>query len=112
MCVANRETRGEYSCYSQLLFPFDLQTGTKVFSGGCDHKGMCWDLNTGQSFQVAQVREELESSYPLSKTLNSLLLFLLQHDAPIKIVKWVNNPASSMLCTGSWDKTLRVRLHT
>jgi len=28
----------------------------KVFSGGCDHKAMCWDLNTGQSMQVAQVR--------------------------------------------------------
>ena len=42
------------------------------------------DLATGQSQQVAQ------------------------HDAPIKVVKWVETPQGGILATGSWDKTIKV----
>lgn len=44
-----------------------------------------FDLSTGQSSQVAQ------------------------HDAPVKVVKWVD-AQSGILATGSWDKTVKVRL--
>lgn len=46
------------------------------------------DITTGQSQQVAQ------------------------HDAPIKVVKWVETPQGSILATGSWDKTLKVRIYS
>ncbi|PSR88998.1 hypothetical protein PHLCEN_2v4960 [Hermanssonia centrifuga] len=63
---------------------WDNNDGTKVFSGGTDNAGRVFDLATGQSQQVAQ------------------------HDAPIKVVKWIEIPgAGSILVTGSWDKTLK-----
>jgi mRNA export factor len=31
-----------------------------------------------------------------------------QHDAPIKVVKWVDTPQGPILVTGSWDKTVKV----
>lgn len=44
-----------------------------------------FDVTTGQSQQVAQ------------------------HEAPIKVVKWIDAPGSSgFLVTGSWDKTIKV----
>jgi len=42
-----------------------------------------FDITTGQTTQVAQ------------------------HDAPIKVVKWVDAQAG-ILATGSWDKTIKV----
>ncbi|KAJ7650571.1 WD40-repeat-containing domain protein [Roridomyces roridus] len=30
-----------------------------------------------------------------------------QHDAPIKVVKWVDTPQAGILATGSWDKTIK-----
>ena len=46
-----------------------------------------FDITTGQSQQVAQ------------------------HDAPIKCVKWIDAPGQGgFLATGSWDKTIKVRL--
>ncbi|CAG8449358.1 3487_t:CDS:2 [Ambispora gerdemannii] len=57
--------------------------GTKVFSGGADKAGRMFDTATGQAMQVAQ------------------------HDAPIKCIKWVDSGATSVLATGSWDKTLK-----
>ena len=45
-----------------------------------------FDISTGQSQQVAQ------------------------HDAPIKVVKWIESPQGGILATGSWDKTIKVRI--
>jgi len=57
--------------------------GNKVFSGGADNAGRMYDIATGQATQVAQ------------------------HDAPIKVVKWVDTPQAGILATGSWDKTIK-----
>lgn len=54
-------------------------------SGGADNAGRMFDVTTGQTSQVAQ------------------------HDAPIKVVKWVETPGMGILATGSWDKTIKVR---
>jgi mRNA export factor len=61
------------------------QDGTKVLSGGADNAARMYDVQTGQPQQVAQ------------------------HDAPIKVVKWVETPQGGILATGSWDKTIKVR---
>lgn len=37
---------------------------------------------------------------------------IAQHDAPIKAVKYVDTPQGPILVTGSWDKTVKVRLLT
>lgn len=55
-----------------------------MLSGGADNAGRMFDVTTGQSTQVAQ------------------------HDAPIKVVKWVDSPQGGILATGSWDKTIKV----
>jgi mRNA export factor len=47
-----------------------------------------FDIATGQATQVAQ------------------------HDAPIKVVKWVDTPQAGILATGSWDKTIKVHEYT
>ncbi|KAF8896566.1 WD40-repeat-containing domain protein [Infundibulicybe gibba] len=57
--------------------------GNKVFSGGADNTGRMFDITTGQPQQIAQ------------------------HDAPIKVVKWVDAPGAGILATGSWDKTVK-----
>ncbi|KAF8954147.1 WD40-repeat-containing domain protein [Flammula alnicola] len=57
--------------------------GTKIFSGGADNAGRMFDVTTGQTTQVAQ------------------------HDAPIKVVGWVDAPQAGILATGSWDKTIK-----
>jgi mRNA export factor len=46
-----------------------------------------YDLNTGQSIQVAA------------------------HDAPVKCVRWIDAPNGGILATGSWDKTVKVNFH-
>ena len=45
-----------------------------------------FDVTTGQPTQVAQ------------------------HEAPISVVGWVEAPGSGILATGSWDKTIKVRI--
>ncbi|KAI0288659.1 WD40-repeat-containing domain protein [Multifurca ochricompacta] len=55
----------------------------KVISGGGDNAARLYDIQTGQSQQVAQ------------------------HDAPVKVVKWLETPQGSILVTGSWDKTIK-----
>ena len=62
-----------------------VQDGTKILSGGADNAGRMFDVTTGQASQVAQ------------------------HDAPIKVVRWIESPQGSVLATGSWDKTVKVR---
>ncbi|OBZ72465.1 Poly(A)+ RNA export protein [Grifola frondosa] len=57
--------------------------GSKVFSGGADNAGRMFDVTTGQTQQVAQ------------------------HDAPIRVVKWIESPQGNVLVSGSWDKTLK-----
>jgi mRNA export factor len=46
-----------------------------------------FDVVTGQATQVAQ------------------------HDAPIKVVGWVDAPGTGILATGSWDKTVKVSVY-
>ena len=55
-----------------------------MLSGGADNAGRMIDMSTGQSQQVAQ------------------------HDAPVKVVKWIESPQGGIIATGSWDKTLKV----
>ncbi len=43
-----------------------------------------FDVTTGQSQQVAQ------------------------HEAPIRVTKWIESPQGGILVTGSWDKTVKV----
>ncbi|KAJ3327560.1 hypothetical protein HDU76_011550, partial [Blyttiomyces sp. JEL0837] len=59
--------------------------GMKLFSGGADKAGRMMDLMTGQTTQVAA------------------------HDAPIKGARFIDGMAgqSTMLVTGSWDKTVK-----
>ncbi|QRV95179.1 poly(A)+ RNA export protein [Ceratobasidium sp. AG-Ba] len=56
--------------------------GTKVFSGGMDKAGRMYDIQTGQSTQVAA------------------------HDDAVKVVRWVD-AQGGILATGSWDKTVK-----
>ncbi|KAF9266506.1 Poly(A)+ RNA export protein [Marasmius fiardii PR-910] len=57
--------------------------GNKLFSGGADNAARMFDTTTGQASQVAQ------------------------HDAPIKVVKWIETGQANILATGSWDKTIK-----
>jgi len=67
-------------CKSQV----SVQEGNKILSGGCDNAARLYDVTTGQASQVAQ------------------------HDAPVKVVKWIETPQGGILATGSWDKTVKV----
>lgn len=60
-----------------------LKDGSKVLSGGADKAGRMFDVQSGQSSQIAA------------------------HDAPIKSVKWID-AQGGILATGSWDKTIKV----
>lgn len=44
-----------------------------------------YDVQTGQSTQIAK------------------------HDAPIRVIKYVDTPSGGIVVTGSWDKTIKVR---
>jgi WD40 repeat protein len=57
-----------------------------VISGGADNAARMFDITNGQSQQVAQ------------------------HDAPVKVVKWIETPQGGILATGSWDKTVKVSI--
>lgn len=67
------------------FFPGQNQDGTKIISGGADNAARLFDIQSGQSSQVAQ------------------------HDNAVKVVKWIETPQGGILATGSWDKTLKVR---
>ncbi|KAI0925711.1 hypothetical protein AcV5_008375 [Taiwanofungus camphoratus] len=81
----NGQTQGKamYGHQGPVLSVCWNKDGTKVLSGGADNAGRMFDITTGQSQQVAQ------------------------HDAPIKVVKWIESPQGGVLATGSWDKTLK-----
>lgn len=72
---------------SFIFVPIIAKEGNKVISGGADNAARMFDITNGQTTQVAQ------------------------HDAPIKVVKWIETPQGGILATGSWDKTLKVRTH-
>ncbi|TDL20804.1 WD40 repeat-like protein [Rickenella mellea] len=77
------QAKAMYSHQAPALCLCWNKDGTRLFSGGADNAGRTYDLQTGQSQQVAQ------------------------HDAPIKSIKWIETPQGEILATGSWDKTLK-----
>jgi mRNA export factor len=76
--------RASYSHEGPALDVCWSSDGTKILSGGADNAGRMFDVQTGQSTQVAQ------------------------HQAPIKSVRWTEMHGG-LLVTGSWDKTIKVR---
>ncbi|RUS32495.1 WD40 repeat-like protein [Jimgerdemannia flammicorona] len=57
----------------------------KLVSGGADNAARLYDLSTGQATKIAQ------------------------HDLTVREVRWVDG-ASPIVATGSWDKTVKVRI--
>ncbi|KAI6038799.1 WD40-repeat-containing domain protein [Pisolithus marmoratus] len=82
---ANGQTQGKaiYGHQGPVLSVCWNKEGNKAISGGADNAARMFDITTGQPQQVAQ------------------------HDAPIKVVKWIETPQGGILATGSWDKTLK-----
>jgi len=68
-----------------------------IFSAGCDNLAKMWDINTGQSQQIAQV-------HFVDITFIGVL-FSWQHQAPIKEILFLEG--YNLVATASWDKTLR-----
>lgn len=62
-----------------------MQEGTRVISAGADNAGRMYDVQTGQTTQIAK------------------------HEAPIRVIKYVDTPSGGIVVTGSWDKTIKVR---
>lgn len=71
---------------TSLTFVEATQDGSKVFSAGADKVVRAFDLSTGNSTLVAT------------------------HDAPVRCCRWVDAPSGGYLVTGSWDKTVKVRV--
>jgi len=82
---ANGQTQGKamYAHQGPVLSVGWNKDGTKVLSAGADNAGRMYDMQTGQSSQIAQ------------------------HDAPIKAIKWIDSPQGGFVVTGSWDKTVK-----
>lgn len=76
--------RASYSHEGPALDVCWTSDGTKILSGGADNAGRMYDVQAGQSTQVAQ------------------------HQAPIKSVRWTDMHGG-LLVTGSWDRTIKVR---
>ncbi len=67
-----------------FLYPaHGVQSGQHLFSSGCDHSARMYDLQTGQSQQVAA------------------------HDAPIRCCEYTD-AHGGLLVTAGWDKKLKV----
>lgn len=75
--------KAAYSHEAPVLDVCWSKDGTKALSGGVDNAARMYDLQTGQTSQVAQ------------------------HQAPIRCVRWIDMQ-NGLLATGSWDKTLKV----
>ncbi|TFK45800.1 WD40 repeat-like protein [Heliocybe sulcata] len=82
---ANGQTQGKamYSHQGPVLGVCWNKDGTKILSGGADNAARMFDVQTGQTTQVAA------------------------HDAPVKAVRWIETPQGGILVTGSWDKTVK-----
>ncbi|KAI0308844.1 WD40 repeat-like protein [Amylostereum chailletii] len=82
---ANGQTQGKamYGHQGPVLSVCWNKDGTKIISAGGDNAARLYDVQSGQSQQVAQ------------------------HDAPIKVVKSIETPQGSIIATGSWDKTVK-----
>ncbi|KAI0749494.1 Poly(A)+ RNA export protein [Daedaleopsis nitida] len=82
---ASGQTQGKamYSHQGPVLSICWNKDGSKILSGGADNAGRMFDVTTGQATQVAQ------------------------HDAPIRVVRWIESPQGGVLATGSWDKTIK-----
>ncbi|EPQ54183.1 WD40 repeat-like protein [Gloeophyllum trabeum ATCC 11539] len=83
--AANLQSQGRavYSHQGPVLDLCWSKDGARILSGGADNAARVFDIQTGQSSQVAA------------------------HDAPVKAVRWVETPQGSILITGSWDKTIK-----
>lgn len=75
--------RASYTHEAPVLDVCWSKDGSKLFSSSVDYTAKMFDLNSGQSMQVAA------------------------HDAPVKCVRWVDAPGGGILATGSWDKTIK-----
>ncbi|ODQ63789.1 WD40 repeat-like protein [Nadsonia fulvescens var. elongata DSM 6958] len=83
--IYQSQGRALYDHQAPVLSVHWSPDGSKVASGGADKAGRVYDLQTGQSAQVAA------------------------HDATISSVRWVDIGPSQgpMIATASWDKTLK-----
>ncbi|KAI8344821.1 WD40-repeat-containing domain protein [Chlamydoabsidia padenii] len=78
----NTIPKAAYSHDGPVLDVTWSKDGTKLVSGGADKAGRLFDVNTGQSSQIAE------------------------HAEPIKCVKFIDQ-GQNIVATGSWDKTLK-----
>ncbi|KAK9451559.1 WD40-repeat-containing domain protein [Limtongia smithiae] len=85
--AGNGDSQGKalYEHQGPVLSVHWSNDGTKVVSGGSDKAGRLFDVQTGQSSQIAA------------------------HDATIRAVRFVDggNSNQQIVATGSWDKTLK-----
>ncbi|CAO3617175.1 unnamed protein product [Cunninghamella echinulata] len=78
----NTLPKAAYSHEGPVLDVTWSKDGTKLVSGGADKAGRLFDVNTGQSSQIAE------------------------HSEPIKCVNFIDQ-GQNIVATGSWDKTLK-----
>ena len=99
--------------------------GTKVFMASCDKQGMilfgfCRQI-AKWSFFTLSFDEKLKKKRVYFANITDILFITVkcwdlasnqtiqvaQHDAPVKVIRWVKAPNYTALMTGSWDKTLK-----
>jgi len=82
---ASGQTQGKamFSHQGPVLSLCWNKEGTRVISAGADSAGRMYDVQTGQTTQIAK------------------------HDAPIRVIKYVETPSGGIVVTGSWDKTVK-----
>ncbi|GAA6004459.1 hypothetical protein JCM10207_000735 [Rhodosporidiobolus poonsookiae] len=77
------EGRAMYSHEAPALCVKWSKDGSKIVSGGADNAARLYDAASGQATQIGA------------------------HDAPVRCVEWIDMGGQSVVCTGSWDKTLK-----
>jgi len=82
---ANGQTQGKamFAHQGPVLSVCWNKEGSRLISAGADNAGRMYDVQTGQSTQIAK------------------------HDAPIRVIKYVDTPSGGIVVTGSWDKTIK-----